>query len=133
MNTSLCAITPLVLAPLAVLGMLFPALVAGPYALFRRWWVFLNVCTVNTPLYTACVVFTGVRKKFWWTADPYLCGAVAVVSLSGALWAWHRARRNAANGVEVGRPWRSESLVLGAVSMTGAATVAFCLGDDRPV
>jgi outer membrane protein assembly factor BamB len=133
MNSSLFAVTPLVLAPMAALGMLFPALVAGPRALFRRWWVFLNVCTLNTTLYTACVVFTGVRKRFWWTRDPYLWSAMAIVCVSGAVWAWYRGRRTVAGETTTMQPWRTELMVLGVVSMTGFATVGFCLLDDRPV
>lgn len=126
------AVTPLVLAPLAVLGLLFPALVAGPFLLVRRWWVFLNVCTINSTLFAGCVVFRGVRVRYWWAAEPYLWGALGVVCLAGAYWAWYR-RGGAQGNREAGRPWPTEIFVLGLVSVLGLATVAYCLLDARPL
>src|SRR5262245_49233167 len=71
--TALFAVTPVVVLPLAALALLFPALFAGPLRALRRWWVFFNVCTVSTALYTARFTFLGVKRRLsqsdaWWAS-----------------------------------------------------------------
>src|SRR5262245_4832263 len=90
------AVTPQVLAPLAVLGLLFPALVVGLFALLRRWWLVLNVGIVNSALYTACVIFAGVPRRSWWARGPYLWGAMALLCPGAARWSTLSSWRTAA-------------------------------------
>jgi hypothetical protein len=84
------AVTPLVLAPVTVLLMLLPALAVEPLRWLRGWWPLLNVCVVNLTWFVVCIVFTGMRKRFWWAQDVPLWSLLAFVALAGTLWVWYR-------------------------------------------
>ena len=134
MLTPLFAVTPLVLAPLAALAMLFPALFAGPVRALRRWWVFFNVCTVSTALYTARFTFQGVNRRLaqsdaWWASPLAFWLALALVAAGGAVWMWQRQR---ALNPAAPRPGVGERVVLGLVSLIGLALVGYNLWDGGP-
>src|SRR5262249_34819791 len=88
------AVTPVVVAPLALLALLFPALFAGPLAVLKRWWVVLNVASVSRALYVARFTFAGFRRSLeetgaWWAKPPafwLLRGALAAAGSTWALW-----------------------------------------------
>jgi hypothetical protein len=132
----LFAVTPLVLGPLAVLAMLFPALFAGPLRALRRWWVFFNVCTVTSALYIARFTFLGVKRRLsqsdaWWASPLAFWLVLALVAAAGALWVWQRHR---AASPAAPRPGGGEQVVLGLVSLIGLGLVGYSLwgGGPRP-
>lgn len=130
---ALFAVTPLVLAPVVVLAMLFPALFAGPLAFLRRWWLFLNVCTLSLTIYTVCVLFTGVRRQFWWAKEAPMWSAITCLAVAGALWAWRRPRKLLAKDLAAGVRLRTgEKIVLCLVGVLGLRVVMYCLFDGRP-
>lgn len=90
MSPAVFAVTPLVVAPLTVLLMLLPALAMGPLRFVRGWWPFLNVCALNLTWYVVCVVFTGMRKRFWWAHDVPMWSVLALVAVAGSAWVWYR-------------------------------------------
>ena len=135
MITALFAVTPVVVAPLAVLAMLFPALFASPLRAFRRWWVFFNVCTVSTALYTARFTFAGVKRRLaqsdaWWASPLAFWLGLALVAAGGAVWVWRRQR---AVNPAAPKPGVGEEVVLGLVSLIGLALVGYNLWDGGPL
>jgi hypothetical protein len=114
--------------------MLFPALFAGPVRALRRWWVFFNVCTVSTALYTARFTFQGVNRRLaqsdaWWASPLAFWLALALVAAGGAVWMWQRQR---ALNPAAPRPGVGERVVLGLVSLIGLALVGYNLWDGGP-
>jgi hypothetical protein len=123
------AVTPFVLMPLTVLALLFPALLARPLAVVRRWWVFLNVCTVGTALYVARFTFPGVQKRLaeqptWWASPAAFWGALALVAAGGAAWVARRSRAGT-GGPGSWKPWPSEQAAVGLVGLIGLGVVAY--------
>jgi hypothetical protein len=123
------AVTPFVLMPLTVLALLFPALLARPLAAVRRWWVFLNVCTVGTALYVARFTFPGLQRMLeeqptWWANPAAFWGTLALVAAGGALWVWRRARARG-DGPDSWKPRLSEQIAVGLVSLIGLGVVVY--------
>ena len=135
MITPFVAVTPVVVAPLAVLAMIFPAVFSGPLRALRPWWVFFNVCTVSTALYAARFTFLGVKRRLsqsdtWWASPLAFWLALALIAAAAAVWVWRRQR--AANPATP-RPGVREQVVLGLVSLIGLALVGYNLWDGGPL
>jgi outer membrane protein assembly factor BamB len=139
MDTPFFAVTPLVLAPLALLALLLPALLAGPLSVVRRWWVLLNVAIVGTALLTARFMFGGVRRRLdynpaWWASPLAFWLALSLLAAAGAVWVWRRQRRaKPADRLAALTVRLSDELVLGLLSLIGLGVVAYCLWDGRPL
>ena len=134
MAAPLFAVTPLVVAPLAVLAMLFPALFAGPLRALRRWWVVFNVCSVSAALYTARFTFQGVERRLaesdaWWASQVAFWLALALVAAAGAVWVWWRQR---AASPPAPKPGIGQPIVLGLVSLIGLGLVGYSLWNSGP-
>src|SRR6516162_11626934 len=132
MMTSLLAVIPAVVAPLALLAMLLPVLFAGPLRVLQRWWVFFNVCTVSAALYVARFTFLGVRRRLaqsdaWWASPLAFWFALALVAGAGATWVWRRWRAGSPTAPD---PGVGEQMVLGLVSLTGLGLVGYSLWDQ---
>ncbi len=113
--------TVLVGGPLAILAMLFPAVFGGLILVLRRWMAALTVLSVNSTLYLAHQKWFAPRLlSSWWGTPLALWLSMAVVTLLGVLWAWHRhALRPTAEGPR--RAGVITLLVLSLVSLAGAA------------
>lgn len=134
MDAPLFAITPLVLAPLALVVMLVPALLSRPLAVLRRWLVLFNVTIVSLALFAARFLFRGVRRRMdatetWWTSAQAFWLTLALLAAAGALWVWQRRRVSpAGDAVRL-----SEQIVLGLLSLAGGWMVVYCLQEGYPV
>jgi outer membrane protein assembly factor BamB len=114
---------PIGLAPLVVLGLLFPTLFGGTLLLFRQWGAFFAVLSVNTLIvflhgfFAATLVETGS----WWGSQTALWLVVTGVILVGVLWAWRRQVKTFDTGrLRLEAPPKTELLVLGVLSLVCA-------------
>jgi hypothetical protein len=124
------AVTPVVVAPLALLALLFPALFAGPLAALRRWWAVLNVASVCTALYVARFTFAGFKRTLegtgaWWADPAAFWLLLAACSALGAAWTFWRAPGPGATGVR--GPARLDTVVLCLLSLAGLGLVVYRL------
>ena len=86
----------LVVGPLALLAMLFPAVFGGLMLVLKRWTTALAVLSINSILLFLQETFRDYLVSTWaWSATPAaLWLAMALVTVGGLLWAWrkHTAR-----------------------------------------
>jgi outer membrane protein assembly factor BamB len=77
-------------APLALLALLFPAVLGGLILVLRRWAAALTVLSANSTLFVAQTWFAPRLLLSWWGTPLALWLAMTVVTLLGVLWAWRR-------------------------------------------
>jgi outer membrane protein assembly factor BamB len=120
--------TVLVGGPLAILAVLFPAVFGGLILVLRRWMAALTVLSVNSTLYLAHQKWFAPRLlSSWWGTPAALWLSMAVVTLLGVLWAWHR--HAVRPGVEA--PRRVEVVTLVGLSLISLGAAAYWL--PRPL
>jgi outer membrane protein assembly factor BamB len=118
------AVIPSVLVggPLALLGMLFPALFGG----WWRWLALLSVLATNSTLYFLHYWLGPVYPEAWWSNPQALWMAMTLVAVAGTTWAWHRHLTRVHAGQAPLVPGKAELIVLVLVSLVGLGTVGFC-------
>jgi hypothetical protein len=129
------AVIPVVIVPLSLLAMLLTALLAGPLAGLRRWWVVLNVAVVCAALYVARFTFEGVCRRLaetdaWWARPVAFWLALSLIATAGAAWVWYRggtAGGHTATGARAG-----EKLVLALLSGACVGGVGYRLWGGYP-
>ena len=84
----------LVVGPLALLAMLFPAVFGGLMLVLRRWTTALTVLSINSLLLFLQDWFNAYLITSWWGSPAALWLVMSLVTVCGALWAWrkHTAR-----------------------------------------
>jgi outer membrane protein assembly factor BamB len=86
----------LVVGPLALLAMLFPAVFGGLMLVLKRWTTALAVLSINSVLLCLQELFHDPIAVCWyWASTPAaLWLAISLVTVCGVLWAWrkHAAR-----------------------------------------
>ena len=84
----------LVVGPLALLAMLFPAVFGGLMLVLRRWTTALTVLSINSLLLFLQDSFNAYLITSWWGSQAALWLVMSLVTVCGALWAWrkHTAR-----------------------------------------
>ena len=84
----------LVVGPLALLAMLFPAVFGGLMLVLRRWTTALTVLSINSLLLFLQDWFNAYLITSWWGTPAALWLVMSLVTVCGALWAWrkHAAR-----------------------------------------
>ncbi len=84
----------LVVGPLALLAMLFPAVFGGLMLVLKRWTTALGVLSVNSLLLFLQNWFGAYLITSWWGTPAALWLAMSLVTVWGTLWAWrkHAAR-----------------------------------------
>jgi eukaryotic-like serine/threonine-protein kinase len=115
MTTPALALIPTIvlLTPLALLGLLFPALLSRSASLLRRWRPVLVVATVQTGIYVAYFAVREQYKDLWWVKPLPVWTALAALAIGGAAWTWF-ARRAPAKP-----PMLGEHILLGLLSLSG--------------
>jgi outer membrane protein assembly factor BamB len=123
----LLAVIPtfVIIAPLALLATLFPAIFGGLALLMRRWLVLLSIASLNSTLYLAHTWLHSYFKDTWWGSNLALWTTMALVTLVGVVWSWRRHRVDQQAAVEP--PRRSEQILLWSVSLAGLGVVLYCL------
>ena len=91
----------LVVGPLALLAMLFPAVFGGLMLVLRRWTTALSVLSINSLLLFLQDWFSAYLVTSWWGTPAALWFVMSLVTVCGALWAW---RKHAARLAPVGPP-----------------------------
>jgi outer membrane protein assembly factor BamB len=119
--------TVLVGGPLAILAMLFPAVFCGLILVLRRWMAALTVLSVNSTLYLVHQSWLAPRllRSSWGTPEA-LWLSMAVVTLLGALWAWHRQ----AASPTAEAPRRTEVITLVVLSLLSLTAGAYWLPHE---
>jgi outer membrane protein assembly factor BamB len=119
-------IAPWLVGPLALLGMLFPAIFGGLVEGMRRWMVWISVVGLIATIPSArefCLWWFNVDPGVWWARESLLWLTVASLSFVGAWWAWRRhVGRVAAPETSVkalARPGRGEVITLVLLSLLG--------------
>ena len=84
----------LVVGPLALLAMLFPAVFGGLMLVLRRWTTVLTVLSINSLLLFLQDWFNSYLITSWWGTPAALWLVMSLVTVCGALFAWrkHAAR-----------------------------------------
>ena len=84
----------LVVGPLALLAMLFPAVFGGLMLVLKRWTTALGVLSINSLLLFLQSWFGAYLITSWWGTPAALWLAISLVTVGGTLWAWrkHAAR-----------------------------------------
>ncbi len=84
----------LVVGPLALLAMLFPAVFGGLMLVLRRWTTALTVLSINSLLLFLQDWFNSYLITSWWGTPAALWLVMSLVTVCGALFAWrkHAAR-----------------------------------------
>jgi outer membrane protein assembly factor BamB len=97
----------LVVGPLALLAMLFPAVFGGLMLVMRRWTTALTVLSVNSLLLFLQDWFGAYLLTSWWGTPAALWLAMSLVTVCGALWAWrkHNFRIAPVSKPTDGGPW----------------------------
>ena len=87
----------LVVGPLALLAMLFPAVFGGLMLVLRRWTTALTVLSINSLLLFLQDWFNSYLITSWWGTPAALWLVMSLVTVCGALFAWrkHAARLRA--------------------------------------
>ncbi len=82
----------LVVGPLALLAMLFPAVFGGLMLVLRRWTTALTVLSVNSVLLFLQDGFHDyLAARWYWSSTPAaLWLAMSLVTIAGILWAWRK-------------------------------------------
>jgi outer membrane protein assembly factor BamB len=130
-RSPLFAVIPtfVIVGPLALLAMLFPAIFGGLALLLRRWLVLFSIASLNSTLYLGHSWLHGTIKDRWWGKPAALWYTMVLVSLAGICWSWRRQRALRASNpaaAAVG-PRRGECMILWSVSLIGLAIVAWCV------
>jgi outer membrane protein assembly factor BamB len=85
-----------VLAPVAFLAMLFPAVFGGLMLVLKRWMAALTVLSLNSTLYLVYLYFGPLLPSAWWTTPLALWLTMLAITLVGLWWAWSRHLRRVA-------------------------------------
>jgi hypothetical protein len=130
------AVTPVVVAPLALLALLFPALFVGPLAVLKRWWVVLNVASVCTALYVVRFTFVGFRKVIdesgaWWARPWVFWLVLSALAAGGSVWAFRRAPW--LGEIADRGPTLLEKIVLCLLGLVGLGLVGYRLVAGDPL
>ncbi len=114
------------LAPIAILAVLFPTVFGGVLILFRQWTAFITALSLNSTLYLLHLWKGSVWfRNSWWNTEPALWSAMTIVTLLCLLWAWRRQLHNLTQGIDaLETPTRTEFLILSVLSITCAGFVA---------
>jgi outer membrane protein assembly factor BamB len=101
----------LVVGPLALLAMLFPAVFGGLTLVLRRWTTALTVLSVNSTLLFLQNIFDAYLINSWLGTATALWLVMSLVTLAGTLLAWrkHAARLAAAFSVPTPEPVSAQS------------------------
>ncbi|MBI1916674.1 MAG: PQQ-binding-like beta-propeller repeat protein [Planctomycetes bacterium] len=132
--------TAVIGAPLALLAMLFPAVMAGMKDVMRRWKVLLAVVSLTSTLLAVYLPFFTRIRDSWWGRVSTFWLVVTAITLVGAFWAWRRNLMTAPSEDTTGPPRRGEKWALGVLGGLGlVAAVAmwflhepFTLGTENP-
>jgi outer membrane protein assembly factor BamB len=115
-------------APLALLAMLFPAVMAGMKDVVRRWKVLLAVVSLTSTLLAVYLWYFNSIQDYWWGKPNTFWLVVTAVTLLGAFWAWRRHVTMAPSEEWSGPPRRAEKWalgVLGGISLIAAVAMWF--------
>jgi outer membrane protein assembly factor BamB len=123
------AVIPSVLVggPLAVLAMLFPTVFGG----WKRWLALISVAGGISTLYFGQWLFGSVLAGTWLGSAAALWVGMAVITLSGTLWAWHRHAVRVRSGEAVTNPSRVEAICLLVLSIVGAGLVIYARSSGQ--
>src|SRR5262245_1398019 len=105
--------TAVVGAPLAILGMFFPALFGGLMIVLRRWKVLLAVVSINSTLFLLHTWFDQSIQDYWWGSRSFLWTVLTAIALIGAVWAWRRSLLSRSTNVADQLPTKVEMWALG--------------------
>jgi hypothetical protein len=119
--------TIVLLTPLALLGLLFLALLSRPASLLRRWRPLLVVVTVQTGIYVAYFAVREQYKDFWWVKPLPVWTALTALGFGGAAWTWF-ARGTTAKPAPLG-----EQIALALLSLAGLFVVLPSARNGGPV
>jgi outer membrane protein assembly factor BamB len=123
--------------PLAILGMLFPAVFGGLSGQMKRWTAFLSVISINS---TLVLVSDWLSTWFSWMGNQATMWLVmSLVTVAGVLWAWRRHVASTANGSEPADsprnlarvPGKGEFVTLAIMSIFGVGVVVYCLTNHQ--
>jgi outer membrane protein assembly factor BamB len=117
------AVIPSVLVggPLAVLAMLFPTVFGG----WKRWLALISVaCTVSSLYFIQWLFITGLADSWWGSPQALWLGTMLAI-LAGMFWAWQRQLARVESGDANVLPSRFEFGLLLALTLLGAAIVAY--------
>ncbi len=90
-NGPLFGVIPmLVVGPLALLAMLFPAVFGGLMLVLKRWTTALGVLSINSLLLFLQSWFGPYLITSWWGTPTALWLAISLVTVCGTLWAWRK-------------------------------------------
>lgn len=120
----------LVGGPLAILGMLFPAVFGGVSGQMQRWKAALCVFSMNSTLLLIQDWFAGSLQESWWGSQAALWLVMTLVTVVGVLWAWRRQLKAASLPEAQGQPTvpaRGELIALGLMSFIGVGIVGYCM------
>src|SRR5262249_8496061 len=106
-------------APLALLAMLFPAVLAGMKDVMRRWKVLLAVVTLTSTLLAVYLPFFNRIQDSWWGNITTFWLVVTAITLVGAFWAWRRHLMTAPSEDTTDPPRRAEKWALGVLGVLG--------------
>lgn len=91
-------VAPWLVGPIALLGMIFPALFGGLAAGTYRWMTWLSVVSLNSTLVLVRDYWLSwAYPDAWFSSDATLWLAMAAITAVGIWWAWHRVGDRAAN------------------------------------
>jgi len=90
-------VAPWLVGPIALLGMIFPALFGGLVGGMRRWMTWLSVVSLNSTLVLVRDYWLSwAYPDAWFSSDATLWLAMAAITAVGIWWAWHRVGNRAA-------------------------------------
>jgi outer membrane protein assembly factor BamB len=94
----------LVVGPLALLAMLFPAVFGGLTLVLRRWTTALTVLSINSTLLFLQNIFDAYLISSWLGTATALWLVMSLVTLAGTLWAWRKHAARLAASVPIPAP-----------------------------
>jgi outer membrane protein assembly factor BamB len=111
--------TAVIGAPLALLAMIFPAVLASMKDVMRRWKALLVVVSLTSTLLAVYLPFFNRIQDRWWGNVRVFWLVVSAVTLIGALWAWRRHLVTIRSDENTGLPPQAEKWALGVLGLLG--------------
>ncbi len=115
-------------SPLAILAILFPTIFGGVVVVFRQWFAFITVLSINSTLYLLYRWLGASLGKSWWGTDAGLWFVMTIIALLGTLWAWSRQIYTlSVGGSAVPCSRKTETIVLLALTTLCGGGAAFLI------